>query len=470
MNMKKRDVIISLILSVVFGLLVLCTFTEVLCANEPICTEPIVEETTLCTTEPTDAIEEATEPSDFQIEDILFDKNLCYYKFDDKTILIENIEKCNNYIAFLEQELIHYTGHDAEKIYNEINRITEIIEQYTYDLNFTDKTVFNVPEIYNQRDFKSYESYKAITSKTSPHYKLQNQYAITGPEGIRKVDDRFCVALGSYFTTTIGQYVDVVLANGTIIPCILGDQKSDKHTDELHIAHMSDGSIVEFIVDLDVLNELPRKMGNISYVYPEWRSPVVQVIVYDTNFFEISDEVAQDKLWVERAEEYPVATKLWLWMKNELQWNDYICAGVMGNFMAETGGHTLNIQPERYGSSGKSYGLCQWPLKWDEYSHLEKTDLDYQINFIQSTLIEKINRCGWEYLQRCDKNKNLGFDGRTELYEESFKYEDFIKMQDYKEAALAFAASYMRCNEKYYEVRAKNAAKAYEYFTSDTRE
>ena len=78
MNIKKRDVIISLILSVVFGLLVLCAFTEVLGANELICTEPVVEETTLCTTEPTDAIEETTEPSDFKIEDILFDKNLCF--------------------------------------------------------------------------------------------------------------------------------------------------------------------------------------------------------------------------------------------------------------------------------------------------------------------------------------------------------------------------------------------------------
>ena len=45
MNMKKRDVIISLILSVVFGLLAFCTFTEVLCVNGPICTGPTVEET-----------------------------------------------------------------------------------------------------------------------------------------------------------------------------------------------------------------------------------------------------------------------------------------------------------------------------------------------------------------------------------------------------------------------------------------
>ena len=147
-------------------------------------------------------------------------------------------------------------------------------------------TTFNVPEQYNSKDFKSFERWQSITAKNTPHYKLQNEYAYTGDDGIRMVDGRYCIALGSYFTTAIGQYVDIVLANGTVIPCILGDQKADIHTDDLHIAH-PDGSIVEFIVDMDVIASLARKMGNMSYAYDEWRSPVVQVIVYDINHFDI---------------------------------------------------------------------------------------------------------------------------------------------------------------------------------------
>ena len=100
------------------------------------------------------------------------------------------------------------------------------------------------------------------------------------------VEGRYCIALGSYFTTTIGQYIDIVLANGTVIPCILGDQKADAHTDSLHVAHRTDGSVVEFIVDKKVLPNTPKRMGNISYSYDEWRSPVVQIIVYDINIFD----------------------------------------------------------------------------------------------------------------------------------------------------------------------------------------
>lgn len=146
--------------------------------------------------------------------------------------------------------------------------------------------VIDVPEKYSRKDFKSYMDWRIITLRTSPHYKLQNLYAYTAEDGIRMVEGRYCIALGSYFTKTIGQYVDVVLENGTIIHCILGDQKSDAHTDAAHIAH-PDGSIVEFIIDKKLIDPLPRRMGSMSYAYEEWRSPVVQIIVYDINYFDI---------------------------------------------------------------------------------------------------------------------------------------------------------------------------------------
>lgn len=156
--------------------------------------------------------------------------------------------------------------------------------------------VHNVPEKYNRKDFKSYMDWRTITSRTSPHYKLQNSYAYTAEDGIRMVEGRYCIALGSYFTKTIGQYVDVVLENGTVIHCILGDQKSDAHTDAAHIAH-PDGSIVEFIIDKKLIDPLPGRMGSMSYAYEEWRSPVVQIIVYDINYFDIVE--TKDTAYVE---------------------------------------------------------------------------------------------------------------------------------------------------------------------------
>ena len=44
-------------------------------------------------------------------------------------------------------------------------------------------------------------------------------------------------------------------------------------------------------------------------------------------------------------------------MKN-LGWNDYVCAGILGNMMAEAGGGTLDLQTTIYGNG--FYGLCQW--------------------------------------------------------------------------------------------------------------
>lgn len=132
----------------------------------------------------------------------------------------------------------------------------------------------------NQR-MKTYMDYRAITSTSSPQYKLQHTLAYTDEYGLRMVNGRYCVALGSYYTTTIGQYVDIELENGKIIRGILADQKSDAHTDALHQMH-PDGSVVEFVIDGTVFDPASIKYsGDISYLNG-WDSKVVNIRVYDT--------------------------------------------------------------------------------------------------------------------------------------------------------------------------------------------
>ena len=219
-----------------------------------------------------------THPTKSLLEQII-DTSIIYIKCEDKTALQNEIAKCENYLEELKAA-------PMAGVATEINRIEMILETYAEDMLYMEKTIITVPKAYTKKDFKSYEDYRDITSPTSPHYRLQRDYAYTAEDGIRMVDGRYCIALGSYFTTTIGQYIDIVLANGTVIPCILGDQKADAHTDSLHVAHSTDSSVVEFIVDKKVLPNTPKRMGNISYSYDEWRSPVVQVIVYDINIFD----------------------------------------------------------------------------------------------------------------------------------------------------------------------------------------
>ena len=54
---------------------------------------------------------------------------------------------------------------------------------------------------------------------------LKIQY--TDSEGFRRIDDRYCVAIGTAFGVKSGQLFDVTLENGTTIKCIVGDIKKE---------------------------------------------------------------------------------------------------------------------------------------------------------------------------------------------------------------------------------------------------
>jgi hypothetical protein len=63
--------------------------------------------------------------------------------------------------------------------------------------------------------------------------------------------------------------------------------------------------------------------------------------------------------WDVRSAEYPVATQAWLYMKNEFGWSDTVCAGILGNMMAECGGcWSSDLNWSVNSSSG--YGMIQW--------------------------------------------------------------------------------------------------------------
>lgn len=134
---------------------------------------------------------------------------------------------------------------------------------------------YNVPH----NKIKSFMSYRCITSKSSDQYKLQ-QIAYTGQYGIRQVNGRFCIAVGSAYTTQIGQYIDLVLENGSVIPCILADCKADIHTDANNIL-TSDGSLAEFVVDTPYLSNTIRYTGDISTACDDWESMITKIIIYD---------------------------------------------------------------------------------------------------------------------------------------------------------------------------------------------
>lgn len=139
---------------------------------------------------------------------------------------------------------------------------------------------------------------------------------------------------------------------------------------------------------------------------------------------------------------YPEATQIWNYLKN-LGYNDYVCAGIMGNIMAEVGGQSLNIRPGLYSSNGYYYGICQWNKKY--YGSVHGSGLSSQLNFLRDTIKSEMNTYG-------------------KLYRSGFDYQDFLSLKNEKEAALAFAKAYERCGSGSYDVRKSNATKALNYF------
>lgn len=144
----------------------------------------------------------------------------------------------------------------------------------------------------------------------------------------------------------------------------------------------------------------------------------------------------------EKAKEYPEATYIWLYLK-DLGYNDYVCAGIMGNLMAEVGGQTLALKVNV--STSTHYGMCQWSKLY--YGEVWGASLPNQCDFLANTIEEQFNIYGF-------------------IYKRNFDYSDFLALANEKHAALAFAEVYERCGSASYAVRQKNATKALEYFVS----
>ena len=153
--------------------------------------------------------------------------------------------------------------------------------------------------------------------------------------------------------------------------------------------------------------------------------------------------------WAEKEEEYYYATRTWKYLKS-LGYSDVACAGILGNLMAECGGHTLKLDPFLYDrATGKYYGMFQWSIRY--YPEAEGLSFEEQLDYYAKTspMIFKI----WG-------NK----------YKNGFTLDDFNKLDDPRDAALAFAKIYERCASWTYERRQNFSEVAYKYFVLDFEE
>lgn len=164
--------------------------------------------------------------------------------------------------------------------------IYDVVEDASYEQKKEDNSYTSLDVQYTT-GFKSFMDYRTITDESSKQYELQDKYAYTGNYGIRMVDGRYCIALGSYFTSEIGQYVDLVLDTGVVVPCVLADQKDDEYTDDMNVTTTHNGCMSEFVVSTEDLGDAVKLYGDISYCNNIFNGNVIEVRVYDNNVFDV---------------------------------------------------------------------------------------------------------------------------------------------------------------------------------------
>lgn len=127
--------------------------------------------------------------------------------------------------------------------------------------------------------FKAYMDYRTITSKTSKQYKLQQQ-ATTNEYGVRQVDGKILVAVGTGFGASVGDSITFKTDTGRIIDAIVGDIKQDRHTDSTNMQVAANGNVIEFIIDKDVAHKGALKAGSFN-VLQAYNGNVISVDVHD---------------------------------------------------------------------------------------------------------------------------------------------------------------------------------------------
>ena len=120
----------------------------------------------------------------------------------------------------------------------------------------------NIISLTKVSSFKSYMDYRTITNKGSYAYQLQQQ-AITDKNGLRKINDYYCVAMGTRYGK-VGDKLYIETDEGAHWNVILADIKSDKHTDSTHSYTLSNGCMMEFIVDTDIIPNVIKTSGTVN--------------------------------------------------------------------------------------------------------------------------------------------------------------------------------------------------------------
>lgn len=120
-------------------------------------------------------------------------------------------------------------------------------------------------------DMKQYTDYRIYGIEGTPHNRLRNS-SYTDIDGMRRFGSDYIVAIGSFYSTDIGDRFEVELDSGNVFTVIVGDGKADVDTDINNMYAPCTNyngemcaNVLEFIVDTDTLPEKVISYGSVSH-------------------------------------------------------------------------------------------------------------------------------------------------------------------------------------------------------------
>lgn len=170
---------------------------------------------------------------------------------------------------FLETTSVEETTAVIEEVTTEIYDETSFSDEE----NGTQQIEYCVPE--NQTGFKSYMPYTAL-SINSPNYQMLVNLGYIDEYGLWKINECYCVAMGTYYSNTLGDVFEVELNNGSTFRVIIVDIKADVHTDYKNMYTITNGCITEFIVDFSNLDYTIKQMGSVG-VYEKFNGTYTKI-------------------------------------------------------------------------------------------------------------------------------------------------------------------------------------------------
>lgn len=176
----------------------------------------------------------------------------CERQYEDDTVVLQSFDEVENVAP--KQTSKDASNLQEQNIHNGENSIREEV---------------SLPSI--PTNIKSFTDYRVYNIEGTPHYRLQNQ-CYTDQLGLRRFGEDYCVAVGSYYSTDIGDRFEVILDTGFTFTAIVSDTKADYDTDEKHMYTPcvnyngeDSGNLLEFIVDIELISKEMYAYGSVDY-------------------------------------------------------------------------------------------------------------------------------------------------------------------------------------------------------------